>query len=205
MSLLAPAERERLARAVAAAERATAAEFVTVLARRADGYAFIPLAVAGVAALLGAAVALAAWPGLGARELLAVEVAVFAATALALRWPRLLLACVPRAIRRRRARRLARELFLDLGLLNTAERTGVLLFVAAGERHVEIIADRGVAALIDDAAWQAVVDRFVATVKAGAFADGLVAAVEDCGRLLAARLPAAAGDRNELPDRLVEL
>lgn len=205
MRRLTPAERERIDHAVTKAERGTAAEFVAVLARRADGYLHVPLTVAALAALFAAALALLAWPALDATRLLAVEVAVFAILALALRWTPLLMACVPRAIRRRRARRMARELFVDLGLLDTAGRTGVLFFVAAAERHVEIIADRGVATLIDDAAWQAVADRFVADVKAGAVADGLAAAIAACGALLAERLPAAADDRNELSDRLVVL
>jgi putative membrane protein len=36
-------------------------------------------------------------------------------------------------------------------------------------------------------------------------ADGLVVAIESCGALLAAHFPRAADDRNELPDRVVEV
>ena len=205
MTMLRSDERERIDRAVAEAERGTSAEFVAVLARRADGYLHIPIATAAIAALFAAATVLLVRPDVPASDLLAVQVAVFAVLALVLRWQPLLLRCVPRAIRRRRARRMARELFIDRGLLNTEARTGVLLFVAAGEHHVEIIADRGVSVLIGDEAWQAIVDRFIAEVKVGRFADGLAGAIEDCGKLLAARLPAGAEDRNELPDGLVEL
>jgi len=205
MSFIPPAERARIREAVEAAEATTSAELVAVVARRADGYLYVPLLVAAVAALLAAGIALLVEPALPAHLLYAGQVALFAVLSLVLRIPRLLMACVPRPIKRRRARRMAREVFIDLGLLNTQARTGVLFFVAAGEHHVEIVADRGVAAVIDDAAWQAVVDRFVADVKRGAVGEGFVAAIAACGELLARRLPAGPGDRNELRDRLIEL
>lgn len=205
MTLLKPGERERIDRAVVEAERRTSAEFMAVLARRADGYVHVPLVVAAVAALFSAAAALMIRPGLPALDLLVLQVAVFAFLALALRWPPLLLLCVPRAIKRRRARRMAREMFVDLGLLNTEGRTGVLFFVAAGERHVEIIADRGISRIISDVAWQDIVDRFVAEVKASRLADGIEGAIAACGTLLAEHLPAAPDDRNELRDGLIEL
>jgi putative membrane protein len=205
MARLSEADRTRIRDAVVAAERQTSAEFVTVIARRADGYLFAPTLVAALVALLGAGIALMIRPELPARDVFAGQVAIFAVLSAVLRLPPLLMAIVPRPIRQRRARRMARELFLDLGLLDTQARTGVLLFVALGERHIEIIADRGVSAHIDDPAWQAIVDRFVADVRRGAAADAFVTAIGACGELLQKVLPAAPDDRDELPDGLVEL
>jgi len=50
-----------------------------------------------------------------------------------------------------------------------------------------------------------VVQAFVANVRQGHVADGFVQAIESCGRLLETHFPIGAGDRNELPDHLIEL
>ena len=47
--------------------------------------------------------------------------------------------------------------------------------------------------------------EIVTAAKAGKLADGLVAAVARSGRLLAIHFPPAAGDKDELPNRLVQL
>jgi uncharacterized membrane protein len=53
---------------------------------------------------------------------------------------------VPREVRRRRAGRQARELFIEVGLHRTKARAGLLLFVSLTKRHVEIITDDGIQA-----------------------------------------------------------
>ena len=68
MPLLTEADRKRIRDAVEAAEDATAGEFVTVIARRADTYPFIPLVVAAFATLLVSGLALIAWPSLAAAD-----------------------------------------------------------------------------------------------------------------------------------------
>ncbi len=205
MRRLHAAERARIDSAVVEAERHTSAEFVAVLARRTDSYLHVTLTMAGVGALLAGGLTLLVWRAASAADLLAVEIIVFSLLVLLLRWQPLLMFCVPRSIRRRRGARMARELFIDLGLLDTQGRTGVLFFVARGERHVEIIADRGVASLVGDDAWQAVIDRFTTDVKAGRLSDGMVTAITACGAILAERLPAGDDNANELHDGLVEL
>jgi putative membrane protein len=42
-------------------------------------------------------------------------------------------------------------------------------------------------------------------VRDGRIADGMIAAVGQVGAILAAHLPRADNDKNELPDRLIEL
>jgi len=42
-------------------------------------------------------------------------------------------------------------------------------------------------------------------IKDGRVADGMIAAVEKVGMVLAAHFPRAEDDQNELPDRLIEL
>jgi putative membrane protein len=135
----------------------------------------------------------------------ALQVALFVALGCAL-LPRPIAARLSsRAHRDRKARRLAREMFFSLGLAHTRGRTGVLLFASVAEHYVEVVADRAIHDLAQDIAWQAVIARFTASVRAGRLADGYVAALEELGAILARHAPRAPDDTNEIPDRLIEI
>jgi putative membrane protein len=105
----------------------------------------------------------------------------------------------------RRAHLLAHEQLLDLGLSSTRRQTGVMLFVSVAERYVEIIADAGVQADVDDRLWQGIIDRFVDKVRTGSFAEGFADAIDACTAEIAKHHPRTADDVNELPNRLVEI
>jgi putative membrane protein len=55
--------------------------------------------------------------------------------------------------------------------------------------------------------WDAAVASLVSALKDGRPGDGFVAAIEQCGAVLAQHFPAAPGSVNvdELPDKLVEI
>jgi putative membrane protein len=81
----------------------------------------------------------------------------------------------------------------------------VLLFVSAAERYAEIIADSGLHALVEQAAWQEIIDKLTAEIGAGRPEDGLLGAVGRVGSLLAKHFPASPGDIRSLPDHLIVL
>ncbi|MDA0704312.1 MAG: TPM domain-containing protein [Proteobacteria bacterium] len=197
-------DRDTLRAAVEAAEGRTSAEFVTVLARESDDYVFpSTLAAAALTFFLSGIAALLVRDPV---QLFAGQSGVFIVLAPLFRLPALRARFVPLALRRRRAQRHARLLFLDLGLHRTKGRTGVMLFVSLAERYVEIIADDGVQEhLGSNEAWEKVVAEFVAAVKAGRTAEGMTKAVEACAAILATHLPRAPDDENELPDQLIEI
>jgi putative membrane protein len=201
MAFLSAADEARILAAVRAAEARSGAEFVTVIARAADSYLLAPaLAASAAALLLPGVVWLSGW----LTEfvwLYALQLAAFLLllAALAPCGARL----TPRAAREAAARRLAHEQFLDLGLATTEGRNGVLLFVSAAERYVEILADRAADRAAPPGFWDETVAAFTAEVRAGRTADGFVAAIGRIGDLLEQAFPRAAGDVNELPDRLV--
>jgi len=60
----------------------------------------------------------------------------------------------------------------------------VLIFVSAAEQYVEIIADRGINRHVPKQQWQAIVDEFVTSVKAGKTEQGFLRCIEQCGELL---------------------
>ena len=115
------------------------------------------------------------------------------------------MALVPAATKRRCASRLAREQFFAQGLHRTRERTGVLIFVAVAEHHVEIIADHGIDALVPPDTWDQAVAEFITRVRGGRVAEGFLAAIGVVGERLAEHFPRAADDADELPNRLIEI
>jgi putative membrane protein len=204
MALLSAAEQRQVAEAIAAVERATDAELVTVLAARADSYAYIPtLWAAAVALLTPGAIALTPlWFGLW--EVMLAQWVVFIALALLLRWPPLLVRLIPLSVKRWRAANLARRQFLEQNLHHTRHETGVLIFVSQAEHYVEIIADRGIDRHVPQEQWQAIVDHFIERIRRGETLQGFLDCVRDCGALLHTHVPAT-DQKNELPNHMVVL
>jgi putative membrane protein len=205
MAFLSDSDKLRIAEAIRKLETKTSGEIVTVIAREADDYYYIPTLWAALSALL--------WPALvtlsGLQhpllESYGAQVTLFVIAGLLFRIPALKYRLIPRAVKRQRAARLAREQFLLQNLHHTEGRTGVLLFVSEAEHYVEVIADKGINAAVPAGTWDWVVADFVGQVKAGNIADGFVRAIEGIGKHLVDHFPIAEGDRNELPNHLIEI
>lgn len=204
MALLNEFQQRQVAEAIASVERHTDAELVTVLARSADDYAYVPLVWASLLALLlpGLAYYLTGW--FSTHGLLLTQWLTFIVLCLVLRLPVFTSRLVPRAVRHWRASNLARRQFLEQNLHHTEGRTGVLIFVCEAERYVEILVDDGIAERLDNQAWDAIVATFTAQVRAGQTLEGFLTCIGACGELLKAHVPATS-HRNELPNRLVIL
>jgi putative membrane protein len=112
---------------------------------------------------------------------------------------------VPRRAMRERAHVEAMRQFLAQGLHLTERRTGVLIFVSVAERYAEIVADAVINAKVGRAVWQNAVDAAVEAIRDGRIGDGLVAAVGRCGAVLAEHFPPGAINRDELPNKVVEM
>ncbi|MFZ3282391.1 TPM domain-containing protein [Pseudomonas sp.] len=204
MALLSEYEQRKVAEAIARVERDTDAELVTVLAARADDYAYIPLLWASLLALLvpGVVHYLSGW--LTVHSLLLVQWISFFALSLLFRQPRILQHLVPRRVRHWRASNLARRQFLEQNLHHTVGSTGVLIFVCEAERYVEILVDEGISKRLDNKTWDAIVAAFTEQVRQGRTLEGFVTCIEACGELLKVHVPVTQV-RNELPNRLVVL
>ena len=201
---LSEADRGRIEEAIRAAEAKTAGEVYVVIAREADPFRWIPVLWAAIVALL------VPWPlfvltNLAAGTILLAQTIVFvAATAIGSLDPvRHLL--VPGSIAGEEARKAAQAQFMAHGVHLTEERTGILIYVALAHRRVEIVADAGINSKVSQASLDELVQDIITAARAGRLADGLVAAVNDAGRLLSRHFPPRAMDRNELPDRVVEI
>lgn len=217
-------DRAMIAAAVAKAEAATAGEIVTIIADHSDRYLDVALwwaigVAASALALLAAvpgllAIALTPFDGGWATDLSAsnyFELALmtfvlkFAAVRLILQYWPLRVWLTPGVVKRIRVRRRALRYFKVAADKRTVGRTGILIYLSMAERRAEIVADEAVHAQVEDDRWGEAMADLIADVRKGRVADGMVAAVGDIGAILAECLPRAADDRNELPDRVIEL
>lgn len=200
--MLSQAERDRIAAAIAAAERGTAGEIVVLVAGRAGAYRSVALALALLCALA------VPWPLILATAWSAGAIAVAQAlTALAVLaatlHPTVRTAIVPRALKRARAHDAALREFAARGVTRTRGRTGILIYLAVAEGHAEIVADHAVVARVPEESWSAAIDALLAGLRRGDAAGGLIAAVDRAGAILAAEFPGEPHDVDELPNRVI--
>jgi uncharacterized membrane protein len=92
------------------------------------------------------------------------------------------------------------ELFAQLGVWDTAHNSGVLIYVQLLDRCVEIVADRGIDARVDDAFWGAVCRRMEAAFREGRFESGTLIALKEITESLAENFPASGDNPDELPN-----
>jgi uncharacterized membrane protein len=102
-------------------------------------------------------------------------------------------------------RQRALAMFAECGVWDTADNSGVLIYVNLAERKVDIVADRGIDRCIDSATWKAVCDTMTAGFAQGNFHDSTLAAIARVNALLRTHFPANGSRPNELPDRPVML
>lgn len=197
-------EQQQVSQLIADIENHTDAELVAVLARQSDDYRYIPLLWASFIALVLPLPLLLSPLWLKIGDLVMLQWAGFLVLTLVFYIPALRIRLIPKSVRYFRASNMARRQFLENNLHHTHGATGVLLFVSEAERYVEIIADRGINQMVEQAQWQNLVDDFVIAVKAGKTQEGLVACITGCGTILKQHVPAT-HTKNELPNHLVML
>ena len=203
MVFLSEQEQARVRDAVRRAESATSGQFVTVIASASDGYRFIPTLWAALIAMAIPGVGLAA--GYEYEPLYALQVVSFFSLAIFFRWMPLRMSLIPKSVKLRRASRLAREQFMTLGLHRTPNRTGVLFFVSVAEHYVEILADDGVAQVVDEIQWRQIVDEYLKAVRSGRVGEGMAIAIDQCTELMAKHFPPGEEEHNLLPDHLIQI
>jgi uncharacterized membrane protein len=99
----------------------------------------------------------------------------------------------------------ALQIFSDLHVWDTERRAGVLIYVLMADRDVEIVADRGAAAVIGPAEWEAACRGMEEHFRAGRFREGALQGIAAVGGLLERHFPVRGGHRDELPNQPVLL
>jgi len=197
--------RQRIEAAIGAAEGQSRAELVAVVARRASEYRATGIAVATIGAFLAGILVWVFVPWSDTSRVLLAEFGIFLVLLTILELTPLGDRLTPRYLQSQAAARLARSAFLELGLSGTPERNGVMFFVSAAERHVEIIADLAIDAKVDQTQWQKVVDDFASKVKAGDIEAGYLQAIDALAAILATHFPVTGDRPNTVSNRLVRL
>ena len=100
------------------------------------------------------------------------------------------------------ALRRARKVFAHLGMHLTAERHGVLIYLAVEDRKLAIVGDEGIHGRVGDTYWEAVRDLMIAKLREGQALDAVLAGVAQVGGVLAEHFPRRPDDRNELSDQV---
>jgi putative membrane protein len=201
---LSEADRARISAAIAEAEKSTSGEIYVVVTYAPHGDALVPVLVAALLAIL------LPWPllyftGLPIPAVLSIQAAAFVLAATILVLTRLPSGPLALRLADDAVRGQARTVFLAHGVHLTEERTGVLIYLALADHRVEIVADRTIHARVHQVVWDEIAAKVAAAAREGRIADGLVKAVDQAGAVLAAHFPPRPLDRNELPDRVVEI
>lgn len=221
---LTDSDREKVSAAIAAAEANSNGEIVAVATPISDAYHDVALHWALIP--LFAVLAWAAWrpsalvwwydalfggwqPDPTLSQLLTLLM-VFAAlkftvALLILKWMPLRLALTPAATKHRRVRRRAVTIFKAAAERRTIGRTGILIYLSMAERRAEIIGDEAITNVTSPETWGDAMTALLVEVKQGKVGDGIVAAIERVGAVLAEHFPRTADDQNEIPDKLIEL
>ena len=199
------ASRARVAGAVRAAEAGSRGQVVPVVVARSDDYAEVRLRSALLAASLVTVGLLLSPLHLTLTELPVAQVAggllgwALGRLGPVERW------LVGRVAMDQAVRSRAMRAFLEHGLHQTAEGTGVLLFASLLEREAVVLGDHGIHARMGEAGWDEAVQALLAGLRRGDPGQGFEEAVARCGARLAEhfpRDPAAGRPANELADEI---
>ena len=96
----------------------------------------------------------------------------------------------------------ALAMFGKLGVWDTEQNNGVLVYLLLAEHAIEIVADRGLNPHVDAQQWQRLVQGMGEAFRAGRYEEGLKDVVAAVTAVLVRHFPAALGaaNPNELPD-----
>jgi len=96
--------------------------------------------------------------------------------------------------------RRARHLFGKLGMHATAERNGVLVYLAIRSQRFAIVGDEELNRRVGDAFWRETADAMANHFREDHFGEGLALAVKAVGEHLGRHFPRKDDDVNELSD-----
>jgi uncharacterized membrane protein len=99
----------------------------------------------------------------------------------------------------------AQRVFAELDVWDTEHNNGVLIYVLAADRAVEIVADRGFAQRVDAAEWSVACRAMETEFSQGRHQEGAIAGIAAVGRIIGRHFPRGESNLNELADRPVVL
>jgi len=203
--ILSPQDLRRIEETIAAVETRTAGELVVAVAHRSSWYRLSRLVAAALWAVGLALLVQYLWKPIPTDLLLLAQVPV----ALAAYWltgmPLLTRMLVSAPVAAKAAHERAVVLFMERGICDTRDRSGLLIFVSELERRVVILGDSGIHAHIGEQGWQEHARAIIAGIRKDQATDAIVGVIEQLGTVLADKFPAGAQNPNELPNTVIEV
>ncbi|MFB6098754.1 MAG: TPM domain-containing protein [Salinibacter sp.] len=202
---------DRIQDAVSRAEERTAGEIVPVVVPRSDEYeaaVWRGVAATVLLALLVVLLTLRFYDGWGLGWLFApwgVALSVLAAGTVGALLARYVYPLQRLLVGNERldetVHRRAVQAFVEEEVFDTRDRTGILLFVSLREHRIEVVGDSGINEQVEPDDWAEVVARIRRGIQNDNLTEGLVEAIEMCGRLLERKgVDIRPDDENELTD-----
>ena len=109
-------------------------------------------------------------------------------------------------LRNQSARQRSIEVFSQLRVWDTECNNGVLIYLLLADRHVEIVADRGIHSRVGSEEWEKICRAMETAFRQGRFEAGVIAGIGAISGHLRAHFPTARqGGENELADSPVVL
>ena len=96
----------------------------------------------------------------------------------------------------------ATDVFAHLNMHKTAQRNGVLIYVALLDHKAASLGDAGINAKVPADFWDSIMKNMIGKFKEGKITEGICEAVTTAGEQLKEYFPYQADDINELPDEI---
>ncbi|MFN4122799.1 MAG: TPM domain-containing protein [Flavobacteriales bacterium] len=93
---------------------------------------------------------------------------------------------------------LAAEVFAELNMHKTAQRNGILIFIAIEDHQLAIIGDVGINAVVPENFWEDEKDLLISYFKREAYGDGLEAAILQAAKQVMEYFPAKPEEGDQL-------
>jgi uncharacterized membrane protein len=97
----------------------------------------------------------------------------------------------------------AEKVFKRLRMDQTADRNGILFYIALESHKFAVVGDLGIHAIVGQSFWDGIRDRMVTELKEGRWLEAIELGVAEAGRALAQYFPHQGDrDRNELSNEV---
>ncbi len=96
----------------------------------------------------------------------------------------------------------AQKIFGRLGMHNTRERNGVLIYIATKSHKIAVIGDAGIHEKLGAEFWDKLVHDLIEKFKMGRKADALAECIVECGQKLQQFFPRQHDDKDELSNSI---
>ena len=202
MATLTQQDQEQISATIAAVESKTAGEVVVAVVGQSDDYAQIRYTAAFCMTIVTAWLANHAPLGALDQYLIPLQLPVFLLWVQITKIPSIT-RFLAKKICSERTRERAMRMFIERGIHNTRDQSGLLLMLSELEHQVVILGDAGIHEKVGDAGWESYVARNVEGLKDGQAAASIVGVLEELGATLATHFPPRDDDTNELSDDVV--